>query len=144
VSKQAHEKARRRHGGASGTPGLECLFTRYNYDDWRTRAKSFTGMAAFRSLQMTLTSAGEPERVPAKMITASLLPLLGVTLQHGRHFTEAEDRPGGGGVAIVSASVAQHRFGGAAIGNVLLLDNQPYTIVGIMPANFELFQPADV
>ena len=53
--------------------------TRYNYDAWRERAQSFDGMAAFRPLNVTVTGAGEPERVPAKMFAAGLLPLLGVS-----------------------------------------------------------------
>ena len=119
--------------------------TRYNFDDWRTRAKSFAGMAAFRPLNMTVAGTGDPERVPVKMITATLLPVLGVTPQHGRNFTDAEDRPGGAKVAIVSAAFANRRFAGLdAVGRDLQLDNQPYTVVGVMPAEFELFQPADV
>jgi putative ABC transport system permease protein len=128
------------------TPQFPSLsVTRYNYDDWRTRAKSFEGMAAFRPLSMTMTGTGEPERVPAKMITATLLPLLGVPLERGRNFSDVEDHPGGEGVAIVSAGLAARRFSGTdPIGRSIVLDNKPYTIVGVMPARFELFQPADV
>src|SRR5688572_27180901 len=77
--------------------------TRHNFDDWRTRAKSFSAMAAFRPTVVTLTGApghGDPERVPTKMITATLLPLLGVQVEHGRGFTAADDRPGAAGVAL--------------------------------------------
>src|SRR4029450_12086469 len=52
--------------------------TRFNYEDWRDRAQSFAAMAAFRGTNMTLTGSGDPERVPAKMITSGLLPLLGI------------------------------------------------------------------
>ena len=119
--------------------------TRYNYDDWRTRAKSFSGMGAFRSFNMTVTGNGDPERVPVKMITASLLPLLGVPLHQGRNFTDAEDHPGGQPVVIVGAAFAARRFAGIdPVGKPVQLDNKPYTVVGVMPAHFELFQPADV
>ncbi len=119
--------------------------TRYNYDDWRTRAKSFSGMAAFRPTSMTVSGAAEPERVPAKMITATLLPLLGVSVEHGRNFGAADDKAGAESVAILSAGFARRRFpGDTAIGQTLLLDNRPCTIVGILPARFELAQPADV
>ena len=75
------------------TPQFASLsVTRYNYHDWRTRAKSFFGMAAFRPTSMTVTGSGDPERVPAKMITATLLPLLGVTVERGRNY-----RRGSGG-----------------------------------------------
>ena len=75
------------------TPQFASLsVTRYNYHDWRTRAKSFSGMAAFRLTSMTVTGSGDPERVPAKMITATLLPLLAVPVERGRNFTDGEDR----------------------------------------------------
>jgi hypothetical protein len=62
--------------------------TRFNFDDWRARAKAFAGMAAFRPTNMTVTGSGDPERVPVKMITASLLPLLGVPVSRGRAFVD--------------------------------------------------------
>ena len=74
--------------------------TRYNYDDWRTRAQSFSAMGAFRPTSMTITGSGEPERVPAKMISANLLPLLGVAITQGRGFSDTDDKPGAEGVAI--------------------------------------------
>ena len=128
------------------TPQFASLsVTRYNYHDWRTRAKSFSGMAAFRPTSMTVTGSGDPERVPAKMITATLLPLLGVAVERGRNFTDGEDRAGGENLTILSAGFAQRRFpGGDAIGRTFLLDNRPYTVIGVLPARFELFQPADV
>src|SRR5436189_2440789 len=58
------------------TPQFPSLsVTRFNYDDWRTRAKSFAGMAAFRPTSMTVMGTGDPERVPVKMISSTLLPL---------------------------------------------------------------------
>ena len=119
--------------------------TRDNYDDWRARAKSFSGTAAFRTTSMALTGAGDPEQVPVKMITATMLPLLGTTVASGRNFTAEEDRPGGGGVALLSAAFAARRFGGGdPVGRTVQLDNRTYTVVGVLPHAFELFQPADI
>ncbi len=119
--------------------------TRYNYDDWRVRAQSFTGMGAVRATNMTITGGSEPERVPAKMITATMLPMLGVALATGRGFDEADDQPGAEGVVLLADGFARRRFpAGDAIGQRLLLDNQPHTVVGVLPARFELFQPADL
>ena len=107
--------------------------TRYNYDDWRTRATSFTGMGAFRPTTMTVMGGGDPERVPVKMITASLLPLLGVTPMHGRNISEAEDERGAPGVAVLSAGFAMRYFTGEdPLGRSLQLDNRPYTVVGVL------------
>ena len=119
--------------------------TRYNYEAWRARATSFAEIAAYRPTQMTVTGAGEAERIPVKMITASVLPLLGVAIERGRNFTPGDDRAGAEPVAILSAGYAERRFHAQdAVGRIVLLDNQPYTVVGVMPHQFELFQPADV
>ena len=58
------------------------------------RAKSFSAMAAFRPTNMTLTGSGEPERVPAKMMSANLLPLLGVAIDAGPRLRRGR-RPAG-------------------------------------------------
>jgi putative ABC transport system permease protein len=119
--------------------------TRYNYEDWRARATSFSAMGAFRPTSMTMTGSGEPERVQAKMISANLLPMLGVRIEQGRGFAAADDVAGAEGVAIVSPGLIARKYQGAApIGRPIVLDNRSYTIVGVMPAGFELFQPADV
>ena len=118
--------------------------TRYNYDDWRARARSFAGMEAFRPLAVTVTEAGEPERVPAKMLSAGLLPLLGVNVSAGRGFAAADDRPGAEGVVLIGAGFRARRFPDQAVGRPLQIDGKPYTVIGVLPASFELFQPADV
>ncbi len=116
-----------------------------NFQDWRDQSRSFETVAAFRNLTMTLTGAAEPERIPVKMTTASLLPMLGVAPAVGRGFTTADDRPGAQGVALLSDGFWHRRFGGrTVIGDSLTLDNQPYTIVGVLPADFQLTLPADV
>ena len=63
-----------------------------NYVDWRDQSRSFEAVAAVRSLTMTLTGQGEPDRLAAKMVTASLLPALGVSPSIGRVFAADEDR----------------------------------------------------
>jgi len=128
------------------TPQIPTISTTiYNYEEWRARAKSFSGFAAFRPTNVTVTGVGDPERVPAKMITASLLPLLGVAIEQGRGFGEADDRAGAAGVAILSESFAARRFAGQnPVGQTVQMDNRPYAVVGVMPEHFELFQAADV
>ena len=119
--------------------------TRYNYDDWRARSQSFTGVGAVRATSLTISGGSEPERVPAKMISATLLPVLGVTSAEGRGFDERDDKPGAEGVVLLADGFARRHYPeGGAVGQRLLLDNQPYTVIGVLPARFELFQPADL
>jgi len=117
-----------------------------NYVDWRDQSRSFDAVAAMRNLTMTLTGQGEPDRVAAKMVTASLLPTLGVSPELGRTFAPDDDRSGAAGVVLLSDALWHRRFGGArdVVGRAITLDNQPYTIVGVLPASFQVLQSADV
>jgi len=119
--------------------------TRFNYEDWRARSTSFAGVGAVRATNLTIGGSDAPERVPAKMITASLLPLLGVRPRDGRGFDDRDDQPGAEGVVLLADGLARRRYpADDAIGQRLILDNRPYTIIGVLPAGFELFQPADL
>src|SRR5262245_15527625 len=117
-----------------------------NYQDWRDQSRSFEAVAAVRSLTVTMTGDAEPERVQAKMATASLLPTLGVAPAIGRGFVPEDDRAGAAGVAVLSDALWHRRFGGArdVVGRAVTLDNQPYTIVGVLPPGFQLLQAADI
>jgi predicted permease len=117
-----------------------------NYLDWRDQSHSFESMEATRGGTITLTGAGEPERLNVRMATAGLFPMLGINAQIGRTFLSEEDRPGGTPVALLSYGLWQRRFGGSpdAIGKTINLDSQPYTVVGILPGGFQILQPADV
>ena len=117
-----------------------------NYVDWRDRSQSFEGIGAMRPTQFTLTGVGDAERIPARMVTATLLPLLGIDLQMGRPFTAADDQPGAAGVVILSHGLWMRRFNGAmdVLGRSVQLDKQPYTVIGVLPSGFELFQAADL
>ncbi len=117
-----------------------------NYIDWRDQSHSFASLEATRGTTITLTGAGEPDRLNARMVTAPLLPLLGVDARIGRTFRADEDRAGGAPVALLSYGLWQRRFGGAAdvLGKSIHLDSRQYTIVGVLPSGFELLQPAEV
>jgi putative ABC transport system permease protein len=117
-----------------------------NYQDWRDQSHSFESLEATRGTTITLSGAGEPERLNARMATARLFPLLGVDAILGRTFREDEDRPGGSPVVILSYGLWQRHFGGAqdVLGKSVNLDSSPYTIIGVMPAGFEVLQPSDV
>jgi predicted permease len=110
-----------------------------NFLDWVANVRAFDQLAATGSTALTLTDNGESERVVAQTVTHSFLPVLGVTPHHGRNFTAEEDRPGGNTrVAILTFPYWQRRFGGdsGVLGRVLTLNNQSYTVVGILPETF--------
>lgn len=100
--------------------------------------KSFQGMAAYRNDDLELSGSGEPARITAARISANLFPLLGVQPIVGRNFHADEDRPGVA-VAILSYGLWQSRYAGArdVIGTAIRLDRVPYTVIGVMPQDFQ-------
>src|SRR6476661_1759919 len=82
-----------------------------NFRDLCDQAKSFQACGAFRSTTFNLSGATEPQRTLGKMMTANVLPLLGVAPVLGRSFTPAEDAPGGQAVVLLSYGLWTSRFG---------------------------------
>ena len=113
-----------------------------NYMDMRDQSHSFESFGAVRNALTTITGDGEPERLPAQMVTASVFDILRVRPELGRTFTAEEDRAGGPNVVVVSHGLWQRRLGGSsdAVGRPITLDNKLYTIIGVMPAGFEPLQ----
>jgi putative ABC transport system permease protein len=110
-----------------------------NYADWKAQSQTFADMAARSNRSFNLTGDGEPEKLQAYEITANFFPLLGVKPALGRNFTAEEDQPGANRVAIISYSLWQSRYGGDAsiLNRNIMLNDESYTVVGVMPANFQ-------
>ena len=115
-----------------------------NYKDWRDQSRSFEAVGAVRNFVMTMTGIEEAERIPAQNVTANLFSLLGVQAEVGRHFDAIEDKPGAPSVVLISHSLWQRRFSSsqAVLGKSITLDNQSYSIIGVMPLGFEVLQQA--
>src|SRR3954468_17829855 len=80
-------------------PFLSTITTSWqNYADWRDQSRAFESFGAFRNLIMTMTGGAEPEGVPAKMLSAAVLPGLGIVPPLGRAFSAADDARGAAGV----------------------------------------------
>lgn len=99
-------------------------------------------MGLFRDglVPANITSAGQPEQVESLEVDRGLLPTLGVRLALGRNFDAQEDQPHGPKAVILSHGLWQRRYGGdaSAVGRSLSLEGKPYTIVGVLPAGFDL------
>jgi predicted permease len=110
-----------------------------NFQDWVRDNRSFSAMAAYRADDFNLTGMGVAERVSAEMISASLFPLLGVRPVMGRTFLSEEDQLGAAPVVLISGGLWKRKFGGApdAVGKSLTLNGVAYTIVGVIPADFQ-------
>jgi putative ABC transport system permease protein len=104
--------------------------------EWRDHAQSFAGVAAYSTTTSVFTGEAEPEQIPGARINADLFPLLGLQPALGRGFAQAENKPGGARVILLSHSLWRRRFGGdpAIVGRELTLDHtNTYTVVGVMP-----------
>jgi putative ABC transport system permease protein len=106
----------------------------------REHGRIFAQVAACADDTLTLTGAGEPERVGAELVSASYFPLLGLQAQLGRVFEEQEDRaPGAQPVAVISDGFWRRHFGGQAdvLGKTVCLNKTYLTVVGVLPAWFK-------
>jgi predicted permease len=114
-----------------------------NFLDWQKDNHTFSAMAVGRTYAFSLTGAGEAEQVGAELISADYFPVLGVKPVMGRTFAADEDQIGAGPVALISAGLWQRKFSSAPdiLGKSITLDARPYTIVGVIPANFHLQIP---
>ena len=111
-----------------------------DYFDFRQRNRSFADLAAFSPGEMNLSrEEGEPVRASAAAVTHNLTALLGVSPQLGRPILAEEDRPGGEAVALLSDGFWSRGFGRdpAVLGRTLRLDDEPYTVVGVLPAGVD-------
>jgi putative ABC transport system permease protein len=112
-----------------------------DYADWR-QARSFSDMGAYVAISagFNMTGEGATERIQACYSTAELFPLLGVRAALGRTFAPEEDKTGSAPVAMLSHRFWLSHFGGdaGAIGRTITLDGQRYTLVGVLPGDFQL------
>ncbi len=110
-----------------------------NFLDWRATSTSFDGLAAMTNASFSASGPSGADIVRANAVTADFLPVLGASPVMGRNFRADEDRPGGNTrVAILTHAFWQRRFGGAGdvLGQSLILNGNPYTVVGILPPSF--------
>ena len=121
------------------TPGYSRMeLSPANYRDWKRMNTSFETMGALEPISMNLVGQGDPERLEGAAVTADLLPVLGVQPLVGRWFTTADDREGAPGTVLLSHRLWQAALGGdiGVIGRKVILDQAPYTVIGIMPPDF--------
>ena len=107
----------------------------FDVRDFRARNRGFQHLAAFTRADLQLSGTTEPVRLHGFRTTAGYFRVLGFAPARGRDFTEADELPANGKVAILSDRAWRTRFGAAQdiVGRRITLDLQPYTVVGVMP-----------
>ncbi len=111
------------------------------FRDYRDRAQSFESVAISRGWSANLTGVGEPVRVPGGRVSADYFRTYGISPVTGRSFMPEEDRPGNEHVVVLSDGFWQLRLGSDAdvLGKTVLLNDESYQVVGVMPPEFEDF-----
>jgi len=109
-----------------------------NYLDWRSQNHVFEDMAAFGFRPFNLTGNGEPESILGAKVSPDFFSVLQVRPQIGRAFVADDDQPGHGNVAIITDALWRSHFDANrnALGKTIRMDDEPYVVIGVMPAEF--------
>ena len=109
------------------------------YLAWRDQPATVEDIGGwFRSRPMTLSSESEPERFLVGGVTPSLMRVLRARPLIGRVFMDSDDGPGRPNLIVLGFDLWQRRFAGRndIVGELVRLDGQPYTVIGVMPRDF--------
>ena len=111
----------------------------------RERSRLFQDIASIWATSGAITGEGEPEQVRVAQVSYNFLALLSSHPELGRFFLPEEQGAGAPRVAILSDGLWRRRFGAnpQIIGNSILFNGQPFTVVGVMPPGFKLIFPGD-
>jgi predicted permease len=125
---------------AKGIPKMGCALP--DLREIATRNHSFEAVANYYSGDINITG-GTPERVQGVYASAGLFPLLGVNAAVGRTFSPSDEVFGKNHVVLLSGTLWRERFGGnpEAIGDTVRLNGEVYTVIGVMPADFQFPNP---
>ena len=110
-----------------------------DYVNWKAQGHSFETLAAYDGGgEFNLTGSGKPKRIEGVGVTVNFFDLLGLRPSLGRGFLPQEAAPGGPPVVILSHELWLRQFGGnpKILGNAITLDDQKYSVIGVMPAGF--------
>lgn len=110
-----------------------------DFDDIQAGTHSFEAMAISQKKTTNLTAPGTPEEVDAANISANFFSLLGVSTALGRTFQPEDEERKNGDVVLLSQHIWHERFGSDAnvVGKTITLEEKLYTVIGVMPGNFE-------
>jgi len=101
--------------------------------------QAFQALALYNIRNRSTGESGRPERVLAMNVTPSFFRVARVEAELGRMFTELEGAPGHDDVVVLSHAYWQERTAGdrAVLGRKIRIDGRPFTVVGVMPAEFK-------
>jgi putative ABC transport system permease protein len=113
---------------------------------WR-QCQAFQSIAAYDfGISVNLGSTGRPEPVPAIHVSSGFFDVFGVSPILGRTFTPEEDLPKAGNLVVLTFAAWKNRLGGdpGIVGKPILVNSEPYTVLGIMPESYQPDPPTEL
>jgi len=109
-----------------------------DFVDWRDQNSTFTGMASYQGWFPDLTGSGDPETVNGLLVSGSFFDVLRTKPAIGRLITKADDDTSAQRVVVLTNAFWQRRFGSdpSIVGKQLTLNGFPWTVAGVLPADF--------
>lgn len=106
-----------------------------DYTDWKNQNHTFESLNAWTGGDFNMATAAQPDKVDGRQVTPGWFKMLGTPMFLGRGFLPAEGQPGNDHEVVLTHKIWQ-RLGSNAhvIGTTLKLNDQPYTVVGVLPA----------
>jgi putative ABC transport system permease protein len=121
-----------------GQPFVEMSYPTFR--DWRRSNSVFEDLAGLPSTNQTwtLSGRGEPVKLVGRLVSWSFFSVLGVQPALGRGLRPEDDRSGAARVVVLGHALWRDRFSGdpRVVGSSIVLDQQPFTVVGVMPESF--------
>jgi len=119
----------------------ESLIAPVRLEEWNRMNHTFDGIAASYAENVTDTSGAEPERLAGRRVSPGYFRVFRTKPLAGRTFTTEEDTAGGPTSAVIGYGlwIRRYRQSPGAIGQRLILQGKGYTIVGVMPKEFQTF-----
>ncbi|HWI18995.1 MAG TPA: ABC transporter permease, partial [Vicinamibacterales bacterium] len=114
----------------------EFPWSELNFVDHRARAQGFSALGALAGTSATI-GGDVPQQVEGAWVSEDMFDVLGIDVAQGRRFAQADMLPGAAPVLILGHEFAATRFPGRpAVGETLMVDGRPTTIIGVLPGGF--------
>jgi predicted permease len=120
-------------------PNYYSSFSTPDYQDFGEQSKSFSGLAAYCPVTVSMTLNGEAMRIDGEIVSGNYFSVLGVKPALGRTFLPEEDQAAGAHPVVVLGADFWHRRLNSdheIIGKSLTLNGHSFTVVGVTPAGF--------
>jgi putative ABC transport system permease protein len=113
---------------------------------WQKQSQTLGPIATYRFEGFNITYGSAPARISSALVSAEFFPALGTQPVLGRAFFSEECQPGRNRVVVISHDLWRNRFGAdpSLLGRVIMLDQEMYTVIGVMPPDFRFPNDRDV